>query len=108
MRHKAHCLLSMTKSSSCAKKWRFVMNINSSICHLEHALVVVCIAYSTDALCCREPTDKAADTQEWEQDLEEEVEEVKREVNEEHKATMTTYREKMEVWKTQRARKVCY
>ena len=57
-------------------------------------------------LCCREPTNKAADTAEWERDVDEEVEEVKREVDEEHRAAMAVYKEKLDVWKTQRARKV--
>ena len=65
-----------------------------------------CMLPTHQMLCCREPTNKAADTVEWERDVEEEVEEVKREVEEEHRAAMALYREKLDVWKAQRARKV--
>ncbi|KAK2193955.1 hypothetical protein NP493_4g07037 [Ridgeia piscesae] len=64
-----------------------------------------CINTSLKLIIKKEPTNKAADTAEWERDVDEEVEEVKREVDEEHRAAMAVYKEKLDVWKTQRARK---
>ena len=55
---------------------------------------------------CREPTNKAADTEEWDADVAEEMEEIRAEAEVEYDTLLDTYRSQLDTWKKQKLDKV--
>ena len=55
---------------------------------------------------CREPTDKAADEEEWEREIAEEIKEMKEDLRDDHDKAMEQYRKELDRWKQQKLDKV--
>jgi len=54
----------------------------------------------------REPSDRAADDVEWEEDIRDELEEMQEQADEEYQKKMEKYEEDITLWKEQKQRKV--